>query len=61
MKTSEAIQLFCKLGLVPPAKVLFHNIVITGLVSGMCVHESGVQQFSGALFQSRVLAAKFCL
>ena len=61
MKTSEAIQVFCRMGLVPPAKILFHNIVITGLVSGMSVHEEGRQSFSGALFQSRVLTAKFCL
>jgi hypothetical protein len=61
MKTSEAVQLFCRLGLVPPARILFHNVVITGLVSGMSVHEQGAQAFSGALFQSRVLTAKFCL
>jgi hypothetical protein len=61
MKTPEAILIFCRLGLVPPAKILFHNIVITGLVSGMCVSEHGPEQFPGALFQSRILTAKFCL
>jgi hypothetical protein len=48
---------FCAMGVLPPARLLFRHIVITGLVCGL---SSPVGAFC-AQSQGRLLVSKFCL
>jgi hypothetical protein len=61
MNTTEKTIQFCRMGILPPAHVLFRNVAITGLVSGLSAGHTDAHAAPEQWQSSRVLTAKFFL